>query len=135
MKLERPAPIQVHKLCARACPALPLPLPPPAPPLNTPGCSSGRCSAPCFGGGGAWQDVPPPGGYPAIKTARSLPKGGASAMVMAAGSVFVVTYGMYRIVKANQLRKCSDRTACCRGAAVFSPLSLVRAQLLEARGV
>ena len=54
----------------------------------------------------ALQDVPPPGGYPAVRTARNLPKGGASAMVMALGSAFIYTWGMYKIIKANQTRRC-----------------------------
>ena len=51
------------------------------------------------------QDVAPKGGYPTVRTNRNLPKGGASALVMATASVFVFGWGMYKIIKANQLRR------------------------------
>ena len=54
------------------------------------------------------QDVPPKGGYPTVRTNRNLPKGGASALVMATASVFVFGWGMYKIIKANQLRRCAS---------------------------
>ena len=53
------------------------------------------------------QDVAPKGGYPTVRTNRNLPKGGASALVMATASVFVFGWGMYKIIKANQLRRCA----------------------------
>ena len=54
------------------------------------------------------QDVAPKGGYPTVRTNRNLPKGGASALVMATASVFVFGWGMYKIIKANQLRRCAS---------------------------
>ena len=53
------------------------------------------------------QDVAPKGGYAPVRTGRNLPKGGASALVMATASVFVFGWGMYKIIKANQTRRCA----------------------------
>lgn len=53
------------------------------------------------------QDVAPKGGYAPVRTGRNLPKGGASALVMATASVCVFGWGMYKIIKANQTRRCA----------------------------
>eukprot|EP00324_Dicrateria_rotunda_P002133 CAMPEP_0206156146 /NCGR_PEP_ID=MMETSP1474-20131121/2732_1 /ASSEMBLY_ACC=CAM_ASM_001110 /TAXON_ID=97495 /ORGANISM="Imantonia sp., Strain RCC918" /LENGTH=129 /DNA_ID=CAMNT_0053555095 /DNA_START=24 /DNA_END=413 /DNA_ORIENTATION=- len=51
------------------------------------------------------QDGPPEGGYKAVNVARSLPKGGASSLALAVGSVCVFAFGMYKVVSANRLRR------------------------------
>merc|ERR1719469_239605 len=51
------------------------------------------------------QDVAPPGGYAPIKTARNIPKGGASTLVMVTASAFIYTWGMYKIIEANRTRR------------------------------
>ena len=51
------------------------------------------------------QDVAPKGGYAPIKTARNIPKGGASTLVMVTASAFIYTWGMYKIIQANRTRR------------------------------
>lgn len=51
------------------------------------------------------QDVAPKGGYAPIRTARNIPKGGASTLVMVTASAFIYTWGMYKIIQANRTRR------------------------------
>mmetsp|Transcript_20447 Transcript_20447/g.48463 ORF Transcript_20447/g.48463 Transcript_20447/m.48463 type:complete len:137 (-) Transcript_20447:148-558(-) len=51
------------------------------------------------------QDVAPKGGYAPIKTARNIPKGGASTLVMVTASAFIYGWGMYKIIQANRTRR------------------------------
>ena len=53
------------------------------------------------------QDVAPKGGYAPIKTARNIPKGGASTLVMVTASAFIYGWGMYKIIQANRTRRCA----------------------------
>uniref|UniRef100_A0A7S3ES85 NADH dehydrogenase [ubiquinone] 1 alpha subcomplex subunit 13 n=1 Tax=Haptolina ericina TaxID=156174 RepID=A0A7S3ES85_9EUKA len=56
-------------------------------------------------GSGFVQDGPPTGGYKMVKTARNIPKGGASSISMAVGAVALFGFGFYKIVQGNKLRR------------------------------
>ena len=40
-----------------------------------------------------------------VKTARNIPKGGASSISMAVGAVALFGFGFYKIVQGNKLRR------------------------------
>ena len=51
------------------------------------------------------QDGPPRGGFPMIKYKRNLPKGGASSLVLAVGTVGLCAFGIYKMVQGNRERR------------------------------
>ncbi|EOD24517.1 NADH-ubiquinone oxidoreductase alpha subcomplex, 13 [Emiliania huxleyi CCMP1516] len=65
-------------------------------------------SEPHVGSGGLTPgapDVPPPGGFKPVRYSRNLPKGGPSSLVIALGSAALFTFGMYKVISANRLRR------------------------------
>mmetsp|Transcript_10928 Transcript_10928/g.21635 ORF Transcript_10928/g.21635 Transcript_10928/m.21635 type:complete len:143 (-) Transcript_10928:237-665(-) len=50
------------------------------------------------------QDMPPKGGYPAIRYSRNLPNRGPPGAVLWAGLVGTITWGFYRLGQGNQKR-------------------------------
>ena len=57
------------------------------------------------------QDGPPVGGFPTVNVKRSLPGGGMSSLAMAGFSVLTFTFGMYKIISYNGLRRCASETS------------------------
>ena len=57
------------------------------------------------------QDGPPKGGFAAVNVRRSIPGGGMSSLAMASACVFTFTYGMYRMISNNRVRRCALRGA------------------------
>ena len=51
------------------------------------------------------QDVPPPGGYAPVNYKRNIPKGGVSSVALAAGSVCLFGYGMWKVIMFNRQRR------------------------------
>lgn len=49
--------------------------------------------------------MPPPGGFKPVRYSRNLPKGGPSSLVIALGSAALFTFGMYKVISANRLRR------------------------------
>eukprot|EP00520_Triparma_pacifica_P002429 CAMPEP_0118656566 /NCGR_PEP_ID=MMETSP0785-20121206/13555_1 /TAXON_ID=91992 /ORGANISM="Bolidomonas pacifica, Strain CCMP 1866" /LENGTH=114 /DNA_ID=CAMNT_0006549429 /DNA_START=56 /DNA_END=396 /DNA_ORIENTATION=- len=54
------------------------------------------------------QEMPPPGGYPAIKSARFLPNRGPSGAMLWFGSAFIIGCGFYLTGQEN-LRRNADK--------------------------
>ncbi|EMD40485.1 hypothetical protein CERSUDRAFT_111080 [Gelatoporia subvermispora B] len=71
------------------------------------------------------QDMPPPGGFNAIKYKRNLPFRGPSGLVILGGVTAVCTYGFYRVGRGNIEKRELEREK------VWSRINLVPLLLAE----
>lgn len=51
------------------------------------------------------QDGPPPGGFPAVRYARSIPNTGPSGVALVLGATAVIAFGFYQIGQGNLKRR------------------------------
>lgn len=73
------------------------------------------------------QELPPAGGFPAVKYRKVPLQRGPAGLYIVLGSALVTGLGIYRACEINQERKCVRRRACVPShtAAVLTPCCLL----------
>ena len=59
-----------------------------------------------------YRDMPPEGGFPAIKYKRNLPFRGPSGVVILGAVTAICAFGFYRVALGNLEKRCADCLSC-----------------------